>query len=293
MRTDVDPRYVLDLNRRFHDDVEAATYDQRMGVIHDADAIERTVAELEHVLGAPLPRSGKVVDVASGTGNIAVKLALTGWYDEVIAVDISTRSLDVAKNVARSLGKDLTIVESDMVTLPFASNSVDFIVGCAFLHHLPDPVAFMSEVNRVLKPGAAFVIIGEPTHFGMNAINIVKFPLVLANRVQEGMKGPGKSMFRWDHDNIDVHDFSQGDARRLLNGFTEARIVTQGFAEPIIDQGILAPVRLVLGDAAWVNRTMNAFRRMLAAMDRFVFNRVLPHGMKVSLKISGKKPVFA
>ena len=151
----------------------------------------------------------------------------------------------------------------------------------------------MKEVARVLKPGSAFVFIGEPTHFGMNATNVIKFPLIFTNRVLRAMRAGNADMFHWDHENIDVHDFSQSDARRLLNGFNEPRIVTQGFAEPIVDQGLLAPVRGVVGNSNWINKTLAALRRLMAAADTYVFNRLLPRGMKVSLKISGKKPLFA
>ena len=57
-------------------------------------------------------------------------------------------------------------IESDMMRLPFPDGSVDYVVGCAFLHHLPHPAGFMGEVKRVLRPGGTFVIIGEPSGFG-------------------------------------------------------------------------------------------------------------------------------
>lgn len=289
MRTNIDTQQILDLNRRFHDEVEAESYDQRMGVDHGEAARAAIVAELELVLGKPLPRGCTVVDVASGTGNLAVKLAATGWFKEVIAVDISARSLEVAKSAATAMGVSLTTVVSDMVRLPFEDNSVDFVVGCAFLHHLPDPVGFMAEVHRVLKPGSSFVIVGEPTSFGASAINVMKFPLVLTNRILRRARGRADGGFVWDHDSIDVHDFTQADARALLAKFEDGRIVTEGFAAPIFDQALATPVRHVAGSNKALAAALSGVTKGLGWSDRHLFNRVLPKGGKVSLKISGRK----
>ena len=73
MRTNINTDYILDLNRRFHDEVEAETYDARMGTSHDIVSCEHMIQELETVLGSKLPRGGRVVDAACGTGNVAIK----------------------------------------------------------------------------------------------------------------------------------------------------------------------------------------------------------------------------
>ena len=290
MRTNINTSYILDINRRFHDEVEADTYDLRMGAAYDKVARARMINELEHVLGAPLPKGGKVLDAAAGTGNISVKLAKTNWFDEVIAIDISSRSLAIARQNARSIGTNIITLPSDMQTLPFEDNSMDMLVGCAFLHHLPEPDKFMKEVLRVLKPGAPFIIIGEPTSFGANAINVTKLPLVLINRLLRRFKKNKETLFNWDHDNIDVHDFTRNDAALFLDGFDKTRIITQGFLEPIIDQGILTPIRHVLGEnkiVGFIFTQIIIFNRFL---DMCLFNNLLPKFMRVTLKISGYKP---
>jgi ubiquinone/menaquinone biosynthesis C-methylase UbiE len=264
-----------------------------MGVKHDEASIRRLIEELETVLGQPLPRGGRVVDVASGTGNVAVKLAVTGWFDEVVAVDISSKSLEVAKEHARALGADLTTVVSDMHRLPFDDGSVDFLVGCAFLHHLPDPEAFMAEAHRVLKPGASFVIIGEPTSFGMKAMKVAKFPLIVANGIVKRLRKNKEDVIKWDHDNIDVHDFTMQDADRLLTLFTKKRIVTEGFVAPILDQGIFTPMRFVFRSSKMLAKALGGAGKALVGVDQLVFDRILPRGVLVSLKISGQKAPVA
>ena len=291
MKKSVDEARILEQNRRFHDEVEADHYDARMGVRHDDARCAEIINELEHVLGGPLPRTGRVVDVASGTGNLAIKLARTGSYDEVVAVDISIRSLEVAQRTARQIGRDLTIVQSDMKRLPFEDDSFDLLVGCAFLHHLAYPVEFMSEVRRVLKPGCPFVIIGEGTDFFARALPVVKAPVLLANRAIKAIRRSDAATFKWEHDNIDVHDFTMKDARQLVEGFDAPRIVTQGFAGPLTDQGVLAPIRFFMNDRGVLGSVLNATDRAMKASDRVVFDRILPRGMRASLKISGRKPL--
>lgn len=284
MRCAVDTVNVLELNRRFHDEVEAESYDARMGVTHDLDSVKRMMIELESVRGAAL-RGGHVVDVGAGTGNVAIKLALTGRFSKVSAVDISRMSLETLSATARDLDCEVETIESDMMRLPFPDGSVDYVIGCAFLHHLPDPAAFMCEVKRVLRPGGTFVIIGEPSAFGAVVTEIVKLPLVLLNRCIRAITS--RNTIRWDHDQIDVHTFTIGDVRCLTKGFTRTRLHSEGFLEPVIDQGLLVAVRALLGRVRGVSASCDLIRDAARLMDRHLFNRVLPTAARVTFKFSG------
>lgn len=53
--------------------------------------------------------------------------------------------------------RSLVFATIDAQHLPFADESVDLIYGYAFVHHLPDVDAFLSEVARVLRPGGRSV----------------------------------------------------------------------------------------------------------------------------------------
>ncbi|PSU20768.1 class I SAM-dependent methyltransferase [Photobacterium kishitanii] len=291
MRQKIDADYIHKLNKDFHDQEEAFNYDARMGATYDNKSQQRTIKELESVLGHTLPKGGVVVDVASGTGNLAVKLAATNWYQQVIGVDISERSLEVAHKNAHLMNTQIKTIVSDMTILPFDDNSVDLVVGCAFLHHLPEPKKFMKELLRILKPGGEFVFIGEPTTHGGQLIDIIKKPLVLINNTRRYFSKQHQRQMRWDHANIDVHDFNQQDAEQLLCGFNTPKIITEGFLSPIIDQGLMTPIRSVLSETSMIKPLFLYINRGLYWCDITIFNYVIPKFWRVSLKLSGEKPL--
>lgn len=289
MKIGVDVARVHEQNRRFHDEVEAELYDQRMGIRHDAQATGRMLAELEQVLGSPLPRGGAVLDVGSGTGHVAVKLAKSGGFRRVVATDISRKMLDRARANAKEERCTIETVESDMVRLPFEDASFDLVVGCAVLHHLPDPLAFMPEVLRVLRPGAPCIFIGDPSTWGSRISNALKLPLLLANRAFKAVTGkPLRTP--WESDHIDVHTFSKCDIEPLTTGFEGVRIVPEGFLEPLLDIAFLTTVRERLGGVPGVSPTVLAVQWTSRQLDRCVFDRLVPADFLVAMKFSARRP---
>ncbi len=105
-----------------------------------------------------------VLDIASGTGNPSVSIALSmEGTGSVTCTDLTPRMLNTARKRGENL--DLSImrfVGADMAALPFAENTFDCAV-CRFGLMFPeDKVAAAAEANRVLKPGgsAAYMVWG-------------------------------------------------------------------------------------------------------------------------------------
>jgi ubiquinone/menaquinone biosynthesis C-methylase UbiE len=76
---------------------------------------------------------------------------------EMVGVDYSAGMLKLAAKFSKKHGFSARLVQSDMRSLPFASDSFDFAVSVASLHHLKgheEQVKALSELKRVLKPGA-------------------------------------------------------------------------------------------------------------------------------------------
>ncbi len=102
-----------------------------------------------------------VADVGSGTGFMAAGLA--PLVRQVIALDGSTAMLDVArKNLSQF--ENVRFQEADGLTLPLPDGSVDAVFANMYLHHCPDPLAAIREMQRILRPGGRLVITDLDTH---------------------------------------------------------------------------------------------------------------------------------
>jgi len=106
-----------------------------------------------------------VLDVASGTGNPAVSIALSmAGQGSVTCCDFTATMLEAARKRATML--DLSIMRfvcGNMLALPFASGIFD-CVTCRFgLMSVDDKITAAHEAKRVLKPGGriAYVVWGD------------------------------------------------------------------------------------------------------------------------------------
>lgn len=59
----------------------------------------------------------------------------------------------IARENAHRAGVDIDFQHGDVAQMPFASNPFDFVVCQAAFKNLPDPVAALDEIHRVLWPG--------------------------------------------------------------------------------------------------------------------------------------------
>ncbi len=91
----------------------------------------------------------RVLDLATGVGAMAGQLRRTYPGIHLIGVDLSPTQLTAAK---RNHG-DVGYARADATHLPFRDAHFDRVHCSWFLEHIPNPVAVLKEVRRVLKPG--------------------------------------------------------------------------------------------------------------------------------------------
>lgn len=103
---------------------------------------------------------GRVLDVGCGPGHIALLLATMHPGVEVTGVDLSEHMLRLAEEhraVSAHAGR-VRFAKADAKGLPFPDASFDTVCSNTILHHIPDPLPFLRECWRVLKPGGAFLV---------------------------------------------------------------------------------------------------------------------------------------
>jgi SAM-dependent methyltransferase len=96
-----------------------------------------------------------VVEVGAGTGNFLSLFA--GAAASLVAVDLTPAMLAQASVDHRGLH----LVVGDGRRLPLRSGTVDLVCSAQVLHHVTEPVAFVSEMRRVAAPAGRVLIVDQ------------------------------------------------------------------------------------------------------------------------------------
>ncbi len=114
-----------------------------------------------HELGLYLPHGALVLDIGAGRGRLLFDLAELGF--RAIGLENNPELIARGNNeiLAKNLDKDLRFLHGDALNIPLADQSFDGASDIGLLHHvLPqDYPTYVSEVARVLKPGAFFFLV--------------------------------------------------------------------------------------------------------------------------------------
>jgi demethylphylloquinol methyltransferase len=106
--------------------------------------------------------NGINVDLCCGSGDLTLMTARTLWgQGQVIGIDFSGRQLEVARTRAQGLlwADRLQWIESDVLTLPLPDSTIGAITMGYGLRNVMDIPKALSEIYRVLKPGANAAIL--------------------------------------------------------------------------------------------------------------------------------------
>ncbi len=110
----------------------------------------------------------KILDICTGTGDIAIHCKELQPQAEVIGIDFSANMLEIAKENA---GDKITFIEKDVTNIgtdsPFEHNSFDIAFISFGLRNLPDINNFMQDIKQYLKPNGIISIIdvGKPVWY--------------------------------------------------------------------------------------------------------------------------------
>ena len=112
------------------------------------------------VLVADVREGHKVLDIAGGTGDLALAFSKkVGKQGQVVHADINEAMLRTGRDRLLDAGVALPTLVCDAEKLPFASNHFD-VVSVAFgLRNMTHKDTALSEMNRVLKPGGKLLVL--------------------------------------------------------------------------------------------------------------------------------------
>ncbi len=119
------------------------------------------IVEIEHYVFARkivCERSFRALVAGGGTGDatimLASQLAARGLTAEIIHLDISDASLDIARARAAARGLDsITFIQASLTDLAeHGLGKFDYIDCCGVLHHLPEPAAGLKTLAAALAP---------------------------------------------------------------------------------------------------------------------------------------------
>jgi len=99
----------------------------------------------------PPTADSDVLDVATGTGNVAIRAARSGA--RVVGLDLTPELLPDARRRAAEQGVSVEWVEGDAEALPFADESFDLVVSAFGVQFAPRHEIVARELARVLRPG--------------------------------------------------------------------------------------------------------------------------------------------
>ena len=98
----------------------------------------------------------KILDAATGTGDLAIRLAAKGARVE--AVDFSPAMLKIAREKSKRLSS-ITYSLANVLELPFPNRAFDGVIAAFGVRNFEDPSRGIQEMWRTLKPGGRLIIL--------------------------------------------------------------------------------------------------------------------------------------
>ncbi|MEO7001882.1 MAG: methyltransferase domain-containing protein, partial [Ktedonobacterales bacterium] len=102
-----------------------------------------------------------LLEVGCGGGALMKELLKSGCHAAAIDHSFDMVRLASEENCDAIAESRLTIQQADAEHLPFTDGTFTRAVMTGVLAHLPDPLAVLREIRRVLAPGALFIALGS------------------------------------------------------------------------------------------------------------------------------------
>lgn len=128
-------------------------------------------------------RPQHIMDVATGTGDFAIKACKEFNPDELIGTDISEGMMNVGREKVKQLGleRQISFAKEDCTSLSFPDNRFDAITVAFGVRNFEDLDRGLKEMYRVLVPGGHLVILelSTPERFPMKQLYSIYSRIVI------------------------------------------------------------------------------------------------------------------
>ncbi len=103
---------------------------------------------------------GKVLDVGTGPGSLAIEFAKGILGVQVVGLDLSDVALELARDNVQESGVSsrVSFEKGDAEDMPFEDDTFDVVISSNTLHLVKNPVSMLNEIHRILKPQGRFII---------------------------------------------------------------------------------------------------------------------------------------
>lgn len=116
-----------------------------------------TYQQLYQKLIADVSGSGKILEVATGTGLLAFEIC--NYVNSINAIDIAPEMIWIAREKQHQKSISNIVFEvGDSCNLLFEDSSFDVVIASNVLHLLFEPEKSLSEIRRVLKPDGIAIL---------------------------------------------------------------------------------------------------------------------------------------
>ncbi len=139
---------------------EAGEYDLMDHAAVNAAFVADLLAAVAATANRSLLRDGFVIDVGTGTARIPGELCHQEPACRVVGVDLAHEMLRVGqRNVTNAgLAGRVVLQRARVTALPFRDACAPVLMSNSLIHHLPDPVAAVGEMYRVVSPGGVVFV---------------------------------------------------------------------------------------------------------------------------------------